>query len=139
MQNQSGVSGNLLGFNLGLPLPIFNSNRAGRAAAEAGVLLSEGSRDLTARGESLVRQQQLEVYRSSLQVLRTSLSHQQVEKAHANVDRLFLRGVVPSSLVIEAHRSYLDLELGRNERERKALEALLNLHEIAGTIFEVSL
>lgn len=136
MQNQGGVSGNLLGINVGLPIPLFNVNGAGRAAAAAGVAVSEATRDLELRSELTSRDQWENVYDQSVKLLKTTLSHQDIERAHHDIDGLFIRGVVPSALVIEAHRSYLDLEVTRNSRERKAMEALLSIYEINGSIME---
>ncbi|RYZ79053.1 MAG: TolC family protein [Proteobacteria bacterium] len=139
MQTQSGISGNLLGFNIGLPIPLFNMNGAGRAAAAAGVALSEATRDLELKSGLTSREQWEKVYDQSVNLLNTTLSHQEIERAHHDIDSLFSRGVVPSSLVIEAHRSYLDLEIARHSRERKAMEALLSIYEINGSIMEKNL
>ena len=51
---------------------------------------------------------------------------------HKKIENLFLKGVVPSSLVIEAHRSLVDFEKARNDHELKAIGALFNIQIIDG-------
>lgn len=139
LQNQGGVSGNLLGFNIGLPLPVFNANGAGRAAAAAGVVASEAARDVQYLVATRELEQLTRVYVESVRLLRSTMRHEEIEKNHRAVEGLFTRGVVPSALVIEAHRSYLDLEVARNARERKAIETLFGIYTLKGTVLEEAL
>lgn len=139
MQTESGQSNNLMGLNVSLPLPLFNVNGGGRAAAAAGVKLNETRRDLGLR-EQVVRREELQkVYEQSIKAMTESLSHENIEQRHRDAERLFTKGVVPSSLVIEAHRTSFELEKTRHEREIRALEALLDLYAIDGNILEVNL
>lgn len=139
MQKESGQSNNLMGINVSLPLPLFNLNGGARAAAAAGVKLNETRRELGLREQVLRREELLKVYDQSVQSITESLSHEEIEKRHRDAERLFAKGVVPSALVIEAHRTSFELEKTRHEREIRALEALLDLHTIDGNILEVNL
>lgn len=139
MLNEGGQSGSLLGFNLSFPLPLFNVNGGARASAAAVVKASTVQRDRGRDELSLHREELVQVYEQATKALSASLSHEEIEKRHADAERLFARGVVPSSLVIEAHRTSFDLEKSRHERELKALETLLEIYSIDGTILEVRL
>ncbi len=139
MQTESGYSANLAGFNISLPLPIFNVNAGGRAAAVASVKLSENRREIGLREQELRREELSRIYEQAVKTLSESISHEEIEKRHADADRLFAKGIVPSALVIEAHRTSFELERTRHIRELKALEALLGLYAIEGIILEVSL
>ncbi len=139
VQTESGQTNNLMGFNVSLPLPLFNVNGGAKAAAAASVKLSETRRQLGLQEQSFKREELNNVYEQALKVLSESISHEEIEKRHANADRLFTKGVVPSALVIEAHRTSFELEKTRHERELKALEALLEISAIDGTILEVNL
>lgn len=136
LQKDGAAKGNLWGFNVGLSVPLFNVNGAAKEAASAGLRTTEAVRELVRLGEENVRVQAERVYRQSVGLLSSTLSHQEVERAHHEVERLFSRGIVPSALVIEAHRSYLDLEKSRNDRERKALSTLLEIYTIDGRVME---
>lgn len=137
LQTEAGRSDQLYGFNLGLALPIFNSNRAARETAAAGVRLAEAKTRLGRLEEKKRRAQLLQSYRQSVAILTGTLSHRDIERKHSEAERLFLRGVVPSALIIEAHRTVTELEENRNERELKALEALYGIQTLDGKVQEI--
>ncbi len=139
MQTQGGQSNNLVGVNVSLPLPLFNVNGGAKAAAAAGVKLGETRNEIGLREQALRREELRKGYEQSVKAITESLSHENIEKRHQDADRLFSKGVVPSSLVIEAHRTSFELEKTRHEREIRALEAFLDLNTIDGNILEVSL
>lgn len=139
MVEESRTSDQLVGFNVSLPIPVFNVNGAGRAAASANVQLAESRRQFGLREQELQKEELLKVYEQSVKFLSTSLSHEEIERRHEDAEKLFMKGVVPSALVIEAHRTSFELERTRHERELKALEALLGLYAIEGTILENNL
>lgn len=136
---EGGESSQMLGVNLSLPIPVFNVNEAGRASAAAGVSRSQLERNLESNNEANLRRQLVKNYRRTRASLQQVLSVEDIEKHHRNLDSQALRGLIPSALVIEAHRSLVDLEKTRNERELKALEALLKIYTIDGTILEQAL
>lgn len=139
MLKEGGQSDSIFGLNIGFQLPLFNTNAGGKASASAGLRLAEARQNLGLREQDLRREQLLKTYEQSVRTLSTSLSHREIEKRHSDAERLFTRGIVPSALVIEAHRTSLDLEKTRHARELKALESLLDIHTIEGTILEVNL
>lgn len=139
IENQAGQSTPLFGVNLSLPLPVFNMNGAGKAAAARGVSLSELRKSYALTEEEQHRAEMLRVYNESKRVLSTTLSHKEIEGRHQEIESLFFQGIVPSALVIEAHRTFVDLEHSRNQRELKAIESLLSIHTIDGTLSELSL
>lgn len=138
MVKEGGNNKNQYGFNLSFPLPFFSLNGGNRAVAEAGVKVSEAAKSLAIVAEDSGRRELVKIYEQSVTVLASSLSHQEIEKKHAEVERLFLRGIVPSALVIEAHRTFVDLEKARNERELKTLSALLDIYTIDGKKLEIN-
>lgn len=139
IQREGGQSNNLMGVNVSFPLPLFNINGGAKAAAAAGVRLSETRLGIGMREQELRREELLKVYEHSVRAMSESLSHESIEQRHRDAERLFTKGIVPSALVIEAHRTSFELEKTRHERELKALEALLDLYAIDGKILEVNL
>jgi cobalt-zinc-cadmium efflux system outer membrane protein len=139
MVEESRASDQLVGFNVSLPIPLFNVNGGGRAAASANVQLAESRKQFGLREQELEKEKLLKIYDQSVKYLSTSLSHQEIERRHEEAEKLFIKGVVPSSMVIEAHRTSFELEHARHERELKALEALLGLYAIEGTLLENNL
>jgi cobalt-zinc-cadmium efflux system outer membrane protein len=135
-ETEGGLTVYKYGLNLSIPLPLYQVNSAGRAYAWAGLLKSEHSLELRKKELSQERQILLTQYQKATKSLKESVNLSEAEKKHINVDRLFRRGVIPSSLVIEAHRQLVDFTKSQNEQELIALEALLKLKALSGTLFE---
>lgn len=138
-QTESGQNNQLIGINVSLSLPVFNMNAGARAVAATTAKLSEIRKKSGLLQLERERRQVMEIYGRSVHVLKTGLSINEIERRHVRAEKLFQRGVVASALVIEAHRSFFEVEKARHERELRALEALLQIHTIDGTILEVSL
>lgn len=131
---ESGRDFQQWGVNLSLPLPLFNLNGAGRAAASVSVQAAEQKRDLAVRKLESERASLDKSYRKSVLALEETPNGHTLENKHKKVEGLFLRGLVPSSLVIEAHRSLVDFEKTRNEREMRAVESYLDIQVIDGEV-----
>lgn len=138
LQSQGGLSTPMFGVNLRLPLPLFNMNGAGKAAAASGVSLSETRKSYAYAEEERYREALVRVYNESKRVLGATLSHKEIEGRHQEIESLFLKGIVPSALVIEAHRTFVELEITRNQRELKAIASLLSIFTIDGQISEMT-
>lgn len=139
MIREEGLSSEMMGFNLSFPIPVFNANGGAKAAAGANVRLYEKRKEIGELEQSLNRDELIKAYQQSVKALATTLSHHEIERRHSDSERLFARGIVPASLVIEAHRTSFELERSRHERELKALEALYGVYTIDGTILEDNL
>jgi cobalt-zinc-cadmium efflux system outer membrane protein len=130
---------NFIGFELDLPLPLFNLNGAGRAAASVGIATSERAIEIQKKDDSHERNEQLTAYRSATQALSQTPTLARVDERHRLMEKQFLRGVVPSALILESHRQLFELEKSRHERELTAVRALWVLYRIDGKILEAAL
>lgn len=139
IQSEGGLNNNLLGMNVSLPLPVFNVNGGAKAAAAAGAKLSKIRKDQGLREQSLRREELQNVYEQTVGALALSLSHAKIEGLHRESERLIARGIVPSALIIEAHRTSFELEKTRHERELRAIEALFEINIIDGKILEAGI
>ncbi len=120
------------GVNFAIEVPLFQVNSAGRATARAGVQLAEKSVALREMELSSERTQLVRKYENATKALGGALTHEEIAKKHANTDALFARGIIPSSLVIEAHRQMVDFTKDQNELELAALEALWRIRILDG-------
>ena len=140
---QLGVDGpirsQLYGLQLNLDLPLFNINGAGRAHAAKGLWKAESAIALLKIEEGHERAEQARIYQSAIEALKTAGSTSVMEKKHQRIEALSMRGLISSSLAIEAHRQRSDLEKSRNERELTAIEALWEIYKFDGRILEESL
>ena len=132
MQNQNGQSNQVLGLNASLPIPVFSTNSGGRAVAKSGANISDLRKTSIEKEEEKQREELLRVLDESKKVLDTTLSHQELLQRHHDVETSFLKGVVPSALVVEAHRTFIELGRSRNQRELKAIEAMFQIQNIDG-------
>jgi len=139
IQNEAGLSTQLYGVNLRFDLPVFNLNGPAKAAATKDLKIAEIRKDFAIFEQERLFEQLQQTYKTSVETLNAMLSHREIEQKHTTIERLFLKGVVPSSLVIEAHRSFVELEQSRNERELKTLEAWIALSTLTGQMPEVAL
>lgn len=138
IQSQSQGSNQYLtyGVNLTLPLPLYQVNGGGRAVASAGLMRAEQSLELRKRELSQQRKILINQYQRSSKALKESVSLPDIEKKHKSVERQFERGVISSSLVIEAHRQMVDFTKSQNDLELSALESLWRLRALDGSLFE---
>lgn len=127
------------GFSISIALPIFNVNAGGRAVAKAGLMKAEKSFELRKMELNQFRNILITQYKKAVKSLEESFSISGLEIKHKSVERQFSRGLIPSTLVIEAHRQMIDFTTSQNEQELIALEALLRLRALDGTIFEEKL
>lgn len=124
IQKDGGINENFYGLSLSMPLPIFSLNGSGRSYGTQKLIEAEMSRSLTSRKVTGMREQLVKKYQATILALKSSITDKSAEEKHERIERHFFRGLVPSSLVIEAHRQLIELEEKRNESERDALEAL---------------
>lgn len=121
---ENGESTTFVGLGLSMPLPVFSQNGAGRAYSAQKLLEAEMSAEQTKRKVAGVREELVNRYNQTTQSLKNSISLTIVNEKHEQLEKQFFKGLVPSSLVIEAHRQLFDLEERRNSSELEALESL---------------
>lgn len=139
VQNDGAGDETFWGVAASLPLPLLSLNRSGRAFGSAKVSEAESNLQLVKSKVAAERNQLMKTYRETVASLKAALGSKEIEERHRHVERHFFKGLVPSSLVIEAHRQLFDLEERRNESERIAIEALGSIYVIDNSFSEVIL
>lgn len=133
------TSENFVGVGVTLPLPVFNWNGSGKKYGQQKVYEAELSLQLANKKAVLLRPQLTKKYENIVRVLSKTITSKTIEEKHSHSDRLFLRGLVPSSVVVEAHRQMIELEQKRNESEREAIETLGQIHILDNNFSEENL
>lgn len=139
VQRNGGGSENHYGLALSVPLPIFSLNGSGRSYGTQKLIEAEMNLSLSIRKVDALKAQLQKKYESTVVALKSSISAKIVEEKHERIERHFFKGLVPSSLVIEAHRQLVDFEKNKNESEREAIEALGSIYIINSEFSEVIL
>ncbi|QDK38766.1 TolC family protein [Bdellovibrio sp. NC01] len=127
------------GANLSMPIPVFNVNGAGRTAAAVGLKAAEQKRDLQLQQLEAQREGLRKSYAKAIEVFALTPNESSLSDKHKKIEGLFMKGVVSSPLIIEAHRSLVDFEKLRNERELHAVETYLDIQMIDGEAVELAL
>lgn len=129
---EGGIRFQQYGLGVTLPLPLFSLNGGERAVAARGRIRAETSLDLTRSLDQHERHEQLHVYRDAVEALKKAPSLSKLEREHQRVETLAMQGLLPSALVIEAHRQIVDLQGALHERELRAAQTLWTVYEIEG-------
>ncbi len=130
---------NLLGFTVSFPLPLWNINGAGRAAAHKGVMSAEIIRETVRTEENAKRSEHLTAFRAAVKALTDGMSLAELHKKHTRMESLSFQGLISGALVIEAHRQMIDFQKTRHELELKAVQALWAVYAADGRISKESL
>lgn len=119
----NGVSDSFVGFSVSMPIPVLTLNGGSRSFAEQKKIAAMMSLDHSKRLETANRSQLVSKYNQTIVSLQNIISFKDINEKHEQIEKQFFRGLVSSSLVIEAHRQLYDLEERRNLSEIEALEA----------------
>jgi len=120
----NGESSTYVGVGLSMPLPLFTMNGGNRSYRAQKVAEAELVADQAKKKVNSSRKVLLNRYQQNVDSLKKSISVKALDEKHEQVERQFFKGLVPSSLVIEAHRQLFDLEQRRNSMELDTLETL---------------
>lgn len=139
VKGEADEQNTLIGVSLSFSLPLFHINEGGKANALANHIKSRKLKELVIKEESHERAEQLRVYQGALSLLRSTMGKARLDRKQKKIQKLYLRGLVPSSVFLESQRQKSDYIKGRHEREMTALKALWSLYTFDGKIFEVKI
>jgi cobalt-zinc-cadmium efflux system outer membrane protein len=139
VEQEGGANNTLVGFNLSLPLPLFSLNGGGKANARSNLIKARKLTLLTAKEEKHERHEQLKVYESSLSVLKTTMNKKIVDKKYDRIQKLYLRGVVSSTVLLESLRQKISFLKLRHNKEMTTLKSLWSIYMYDGKVLEVKL
>jgi outer membrane protein, heavy metal efflux system len=122
-KEEQGSSETFYGAALSIPIPAFSQNSGARAyqaqkVIEADLIFDKAKRNLESQRKSLE-----ERYKKTVHSLKNTIRSSVLSERHEKVEKQFFKGLVSSSLVIEAHRQLFELEERRNSTELEAIEA----------------
>ncbi len=129
----------LYGAQVSFPFPIWNQNGYGRESADQAIESAEIGLTLEKKKTILEHQRMVETYQDYFTSLKVVPTQKDLEAKHNKVEAQYLRGLVNSALIIEAHRSLIDFQKLRHESEMNALELLWNLYRLDGRLEEIRL
>lgn len=138
-QSQGSLSTQSFGINFSLPLPLYQTNTAGRSLAVAGMNRAENFVSATKLLEEHELALNREKYQDAVEGLQKSMTVEDLHKRHQAIERSFAQGVVPSSLILEIHRQMADFIKSLSEQENTAIESLAQVYVIEGRLLSEGL
>lgn len=129
-QNQGHEEIDSVGVGIFLDIPLFHANDAQRSLAEKKLREQQVRSSNRLRRLELKLEKEKHVYHHSLESLSAMPSLKEVGQKHQRVKRLYARGVVSPSVVIEAHRQHLEYIRSYFEIENDILNSLKKMYLI---------
>ncbi len=117
----------MIGLNVAIPIPLFQVNGGGKEHARSELIRAQKNVELTQAEENHERFEQLKVYESAVRILEKTMKQREIEKKHTRIEKLYLRGVVSSSVFLESLKQKLSYLRSRNHRELTAVKSLWNI------------
>lgn len=123
-----------IGIALTMDLPILNRNSAGKSVAAKRILVAQKNYKNIEEESKYDLEAWISKYNRYKLSLKTITNRTDLEKKHQKIEKLFSRGIISTSLVIESHRQLLEFTSTRYEFELGAVEALWNIYKLKGEI-----
>jgi outer membrane protein, heavy metal efflux system len=138
-QRQGSQHLTAFGENLAIALPLYHRNAGGQAFAQEAVRRAELAKAAIYKEALDQRDIWTTKYAGAVRALKSSLTPESIEKKDEQMERLFGRGLIPVSLLLEAHRQRLEWLKSQHEQELTATEALGRVRALNGTLFQEGL
>lgn len=132
-ESEGAVVKQTYGLALGLPLPLYHRNRAGRDYAALGVQAAEAGALAARTTLAAERQAELGRYKAAVAALG-AIPRAKTGSEARRTEELFDRGLIPSSMLLEAYRQAFEIAKTRNETELSAIRALWRIYAIEGRV-----
>ncbi len=126
----------MIGFNIQLPLPILQTNNGAKAYARSELIRAQKNINLTRAEESHERVEQFKIYKSTTDILNKTMKFSKIDKKYKRIEKLYLRGVISSSVFLESLKQKITYLETRHNREMTALSALWNIYKYNGSLFK---
>lgn len=139
LQTEGLINSQLYGFQVQIPFPLWNQNGHGVDAAARKLKSAEIKSSVRKKAVQEEWNHSVENYERLKTLLAEIPTASELEKRHKKVEGQIQRGLVSSALVIESHRSLLDLQRSRHESEMTALATLWHIYIIQGKVSEIHL
>ncbi|MBF0300727.1 MAG: TolC family protein [Oligoflexia bacterium] len=137
-QSEGDSKSQSIGFQLSIPLPFSDYNKAGHEYASSGLGKAESNLNIQLKNEEIERKQLIQTYKDLIQLLSKVPNDKALASRSIEIKRLAVQGLVSSSLIIETHRQEIEFIQDRNQLEIQALEAWLKLQMLNGNITKES-
>lgn len=120
------------GVTMSITLPVLSWNGGSRKLADTRAEQARFVADYMQKKSRLENEIHLRKYQSALSSMKSAASKDDLHRKHDRVENLFRQGLLPGSLVIEAHRQLYEYTVSQHEHENAAVDAFLELKTLRG-------
>ena len=122
----------VVGVGFTLPLPIYNQNSGGKEKTLHQLKSMEYLKNYESKKTQTEWPNLINNFKQTVKNIKDQFSKEDMEKKHHELESLFYRGLVSSSLIVEAHRQMLDLTFSQHEQQLKVLQLLFRAYALNG-------
>lgn len=130
---------NLFGIAVQIPLPLWNTNSAGKALARTTLLNAQKNFNILKDQEDLKKDSLKERIKKLSASLKLLPERKELIRTHARVEKLYTRGLISPSSFLDSHRIWRDVTSSRLELEEKILQLNIAYYRLIGKLNEVHL
>lgn len=134
-----GISEKMYGVALTMPIPVWQTNKAGKALATIVKKNSTYQFSLIKKKEELQKSSLLERIESLKRGLKDMPSGQELFDNHQRVEKLYTRGLITPTSFLDSHRIWRDVISSKLELEEKILKLTIDYYRLNGKLHEVHL
>lgn len=129
MEEEMGHKVDRFGVALTMDLPVLSWNRGGREKALREHEVIKDRVSFMEKENELVLRSLFETYKTTFETLKFIPKTSELLEKHHRIERLFVRGLISISTMLDGHDELLDLIELRDQHELLALESLLKLKQ----------
>lgn len=133
------ISEKLYGVAFTMPIPIWQTNKAGKAIASVSLINTQTQFSLFKKKEDL----QKDSYLTRIEGLRENLgklpSEEELLKTHHRIEKLYNQGLITPTAFLESHRIWRDTIASKLEMQERILKLSIDYYRLSGTLSEVHL
>lgn len=137
--NMEYRSEKLYGVSLSFPIPVWQTNKVGKAIASVSLANTKTQFDLLKRREDLQKNSlnlRIDALKSTLMKLP---SNDELFKTHKRIEKLYSQGLITPTSFLESHRIWRDVTSSKLQLKEKILRQSIEYHRLSGVLSEVKL
>lgn len=134
-----GFSDKMYGVALTMPIPVWQTNKSGKALATIVKTNSTFQFSLIKKKEELQKDSLLERIVSLKRGLKEMPSDQELFNNHQRVEKLYTQGLITPTSFLDSHRIWRDVISSKLELEEKILKLTIDYYRLNGKLHEVHL
>ena len=134
-QEIAGRSFQTYGVAIQMELPLFNTNKGRRLKGLKKIESAYEKFEHVKHESKLDLESWILKYQALTEALKSIETKQEISQSHQQMEKLFKRGVIPISLVVDSHKQLLDYMQTKFTYELDVVDSLWNIYKMNGDLF----